>query len=804
MPVYRFDDCVVDVDRRELRRSDELIHLEPQAFDLLVHLIEQRGRVVSKVDLLDGVWGHRFVSEANLTTRVKEVRRAVGDDGTRQAVIRNVRGRGYRFVAAVQALDGAITAPARPSLIGRDGELAAIVDLVWGGPLVTILGPGGVGKSALARTVAADIGGSFHDGSHIVELAALEAGADVSLAVAGVLDVVMDRGRPDDAIRSIAGLDALLVLDNCEHVADGVAQLVERILAATRANLRILATSQVRLGLGDEAVVSVAPLSVHDASALFAERVRAVVPGWTAADVGTERVDDLVGRLDRLPLTIEMAAARLSSMSFDELDAAIADETAILRLSHRAPTRRHRSLGSVVAWSTDLLEPDQRQLFHAFSVFAGRVTAADAVAVVAPGDDAGGRFELAALAERSLLVADVDVNGGETRYSMLMTMRAAASRGLAGSGRAEQVRRLHAEHTRDVLADVDRVLRTPQEAEGRRRLVEVVDEARAAFRWAAVHDSSVASDIALGLHLAAYSTIWLEPAEWCRRIWTDGPTDVWGAVAVATGAAIHRGELDTAGRHARAMAAANEGRLRAVAEELIAEVALYSQHFEPALKAADELRRLGEDLGDAHFLAIAACDTALARSSSGDPAGALAGLDRTDLPPLAPTDAAWLAYARGDALSLATDPAAADAFQEAIDLGSAVDSLHVVSLSRTFLAIEHTRVGAHALAFDAYASALHDFRRHGNYTDASTTIRTLVELLSAIGEDRGATMLAAATSDYGPPDEPTPFGLRIERLLDDIRGRVGESRYATWSEQGSQLAIDEALRLAAELVDDHR
>ena len=544
--VHRFGDCVLDVAGRELRRSGELVHLEPQAFDLLVHLLEHRDRVVSKIDLLDSVWGHRFVSEANLTTRVKEARRSVGDDGTRQEVIRNVRGRGYRFVAPVEDVGGTATtaSPTRPGLIGRDAELVRVVERVGSGSLVTIVGPGGVGKSALARAVAAELGPSFEEGDHTVELAALDTGADVALAVARALDVILDGRRPDDAMRSIARLRALLVLDNCEHVVDEVAALVERLTRTGDANLRIVATSQVRLGLGGEAVVTIAPLSLGDASALFLERARAVVPGWSPRPAEEAAVGDLVSRLDRLPLTIEMAASRLGSMSFGELHASIADDAVLLRLSHRTPAQRHRSLGSMVAWSTDMLDSRQRSLFQALSVFAGRVTATDAAAVVVPDDPNGARFDLASLAERSFLVADRD--GSDTTYSMLMTMRAAASRELDESGRAEQVRRRHAVHVRDVLGEADRRIRTPDEAAARQRLASVVDEARVAFRWAADHDRSLASEIALALHHASYTTLWLEPAEWCRSLSAAQVTDVWGARAVLAGAAIHRGELEVA------------------------------------------------------------------------------------------------------------------------------------------------------------------------------------------------------------------------------------------------------------------
>ncbi len=165
-----------------------------------------------------------------------------------------------------------------------------------------------------------------------------------------------------------------------------------------------------------------------------------------------------------------------------------------------------------------------------------------------------------------------------------------------------------------------------------------------------------------------------------------------------------------------------------------------------------------------------------------------------------------MAYARGDALSVAGDRAAAEEFCTAIELGSGVGSRHVVSLSRTFLAIEYTRTGDYELAFDAYASAVHDFRRHGNYTDATTTIRGLVELLAGVGDDRGATVLGAVTADYNSPSagSGTGFGGRIDRLLGDVRRRVGRSRFETWSEEGRALPLDDALRAAAAFVEAQR
>ena len=147
MAVYRFAPFEVDVGTRELRRDRAPVHLEPQAFDLLVHLLEHRDRVVPKHELLDVVWGHRYVSEAAITTRVKEVRRAVGDDGRRQEVVQNVRGRGYRFVASVQ--DAVVGSG---GLIGRVRELDEVVERLGRARVVTLVGPGSRRSPSLLRS----------------------------------------------------------------------------------------------------------------------------------------------------------------------------------------------------------------------------------------------------------------------------------------------------------------------------------------------------------------------------------------------------------------------------------------------------------------------------------------------------------------------------------------------------------------------------------------------------------------------------------------------------------------------------
>ena len=159
--VIRFGDCAVDVGAREVRLHGRVQHLEPRAFDVLAYLLAHHERVVAKEELLDEVWGDRFVSESALTTRIKEIRRAIGDDGMQQRLVRNVRGLGYRFIGELVADDR----PRRAPIIGRSGDVTAVVELLGSSRLVTLVGPGGVGKTRLAVEVAAKLAGHAGSGS---------------------------------------------------------------------------------------------------------------------------------------------------------------------------------------------------------------------------------------------------------------------------------------------------------------------------------------------------------------------------------------------------------------------------------------------------------------------------------------------------------------------------------------------------------------------------------------------------------------------------------------------------------------
>ena len=190
--MLRFDGCSLDLARREVRSGGQVQHLEPQAFDLLAYLVEHRGRVVPKEELLDRVWGDQFVSDAALTTRVKEVRRAIGDDGRRQRLVRNVRGRGYRFVGEIAHPAGQNPAGAAEPILGRAHDIAGVARLLSTSTLVTLVGAGGVGKTRLAVEVAAVTGAQAPDGAFFVDLSALASAQAVVPAILRSVDLQVE------------------------------------------------------------------------------------------------------------------------------------------------------------------------------------------------------------------------------------------------------------------------------------------------------------------------------------------------------------------------------------------------------------------------------------------------------------------------------------------------------------------------------------------------------------------------------------------------------------------------------------
>jgi predicted ATPase/DNA-binding winged helix-turn-helix (wHTH) protein len=481
--ILRFAACELDLARIVLRRDGAEVRLEPKAFDVLAYLVEHRGTVVRKEELLDAIWGDRFVSESALTTRIKAVRQAVDDDGSRQAVIRTVHGRGYEFVAAVETLDKPdATVEAVPTvpglgttvqpLIGREVLMDRLVDALSGHRLITLVGPGGVGKTSVGLELARATAGNYPDGVHVIELVSVVDEHATAAAFATAIDVNVRRSSSiDDAIiEMLRPRQCLLVLDNCEHLIEAVAALVSRILSEAP-SVSIVATSREPLAVPGEQVWSVAPLStVADrdissaaamavpAVALFVARARAADPSFALDDTTAPIIVEICRRLDGIPLAIELAAARTRVLGVAEIARRLDERFALLKAMRRGSDPRHRAMHDAISWSYDLLQPDEQELFTALSVFAGSFDLRAAGAMGAGNDVLD---LLTRLTERSMLGVRLQA-GAPTRYELLETLRDYGRARLADD-RAAKLFGRHASHFAEEAATVATALGGPDE-----------------------------------------------------------------------------------------------------------------------------------------------------------------------------------------------------------------------------------------------------------------------------------------------------------------------------------------------------
>ncbi|MDT5371318.1 MAG: hypothetical protein QOC62_5749 [Mycobacterium sp.] len=415
--------------------------------------------------------------------------------------------------------------PATTSLIGRESEVAEIEAAVKAHRLVTLTGVGGVGKTRLALEVAAHLADEFPDGAWFFELAAVTDPAAVPDAAAAVLGITQQPGKSvsETVATALEGRTRLLVLDNCEHVHDAVADLVEAILAQS-ATVRILATSREGLGVGDEQLWLVPSLDVGGgidsaAAELFVERARSVASGFSVA-TGDEAAAavEICRRLDGIPLAIELAASRMASMTAGEMRDRL-DHRFRLLVGSRRGLERHHTLRHAVAWSYDLLDDTEKTVLERCSVFSGGFDLQSACAVAGSDDlDEYALLDLLdALVRKSLLVADR--SSGRTRFSMLETIRQFAEEQLVARGDATEARTAHARYFAGRENDILALWDSPRQREAYDWFTTELANLRTAFRWAADHDDL---DVAISVAwCASFFGVWVEqyePVAWIEEI----------------------------------------------------------------------------------------------------------------------------------------------------------------------------------------------------------------------------------------------------------------------------------------------
>jgi predicted ATPase/class 3 adenylate cyclase/DNA-binding CsgD family transcriptional regulator len=682
-----------------------------------------------------------------------------------------------------QHLPGQLT-----SFVGRNTELSQVRELLSGNRLVTLTGAGGAGKTRLAIQIAGQLSGEFGDGVWYVDLAPITDPEIVPITVARALGLPDQPGRStmDTLNRFVAENQMLIVLDNCEHLLDASAALVNALLGAA-AGLTFLTTSREPIGVAGEVSWRVPSLSLGDeAIELFTDRARHARPEFIVTDDNAAIVAEICARLDGLPLAIELAAARVRALSLAEILDSLHDRFRLLTGGARTAVRRQQTLRASVDWSHALLTEPERVLFRRLAAFLGGF-GLDSAQTVAGG---GGvqRYQvldqLTLLVDKSLVVADD--SRGRTRYRLLETVRQYALEKLGESGEADAVRSRH----RDYYTALAALLDAPAGTDYEQRLDQAeteIDNLRAAFGW-----SRENSEIELALALASsLQPLWeargrgREGLAWFDAVLTrEVAQDAEVAAAVRARAladtAIHyllSGAAESVDRAQQALALARDIDDRAVLARALtacgltagynAEVA--GVYFAEAIELARELhdrRRLSQILTWQASAAIAAGDPiaarvaaeegrdvaeaigdrfnsrhcrmclGLAQSYQGDLAGAVAQLGEVAAEAKAGHDgfhaAASLAH-QGTVLALQgeTDAAraAADAsLESAPEFGALVASVGYFALGNAALA-----AGDVGTARDATAAAW----EHGSGSPAyAALLRPIIALAALAGGDQ--------------------------------------------------------------------
>lgn len=530
--LYRFGPFTLNVNARELTMDGTRLTVGPRAFHVLTRLVRQAGEVVTNTALLDTVWDDRTVEVHNVTVQIRNLRKLLAKHHPDARYIENEPGRGYVFVASVQcngvATDVAPVADALPtapgeaeapspppvepgppperhnlpaepsSFVGRAAELAEITRRLRARAMVTLTGSGGVGKTRCALRAARAVLGAFPDGVWLAELAPLQDGALVAEAVCRAVGAPVSGGRP--AIEVGPGFlrqkSALLILDNCEHLADAAAELASALLKQCP-GVTILATSRQPLGIAGESVFRMPSLPLpppgapttasvaleFDAVRLFVERAADFAGGYELTDHDAAPVMEICRHLDGVPMATELAAARLRVLKPSEIAARLADVFGLLTGGSKGALPRQKTLRATIDWSFNLLSPPEQMLLPRLAVFVDGFSLAGATAVGAVGNIAAGDILdlVSALVDKSLLSADQ--SGVATRYRLLETTRHYALEKLAARGEHGALRRMAA-YLADFYARGERIWGVTATETWLAEFGSEVENLRAAIDWA--------------------------------------------------------------------------------------------------------------------------------------------------------------------------------------------------------------------------------------------------------------------------------------------------------------------------------
>ncbi|MGH7537766.1 MAG: protein kinase domain-containing protein, partial [Gemmatimonadales bacterium] len=693
-------------------------------------------------------------------------------------------------LAAPEAPAGAPPPAQLTSFIGRERETAAVLELLQGTRLLTLTGVGGSGKTRLALEVASHVGAQYPDGVAWVELAPLSNPELVPHHVADALGVRRDgiRAAADALLEGLREWDALLVLDNCEHLVEACARLADALLRGCP-RLRIMATSREALGIGGERAWLVPPLALpppeagepitravaalSEAVRLFVERTQAVRPSFELLDGNAAAIARICRRLDGLPLAIELAAARARILDPQQIATRLDDVFGLLSSSSRATPPRHRTLRNTIEWSHDLLTEPERILFRRLAVFAGGFTidAAEAVAGMPDVLDL-----LSGLVDKSLV--SLETEALEARYRMLETMRQFARERLVEASEAAELGRRHAQFFL-ARAEAAEPFLSNQTEGWQERLAEDLGNLRAAADW--FEQDPDAMEAALRF-AAALHWFWFglgHYREARRRL----------------EAALNRSGAERTRARGRALSSlatymALQGEtvaLRPVAHE---SVAILRETADASVDLVCAMVGLGQSClleGD-----LEAAARVLAEALA---------LSRT-VPPRY-----WITYAlywHGRVAQARGDVAAARAaFDEGVTLGLEDGYNQPIAHLATMRGRLALAEGDSGSALSWYAVALPPLVRMQNHWSAIILVEDLARIATERGDAERAARLLGAAANLREEAGAAPLPLEreaMDRLAVSVRATIGPAAYVAAFQSGQALSLTQALDLATTMV----
>lgn len=712
------------------------------------------------------------------------------------------------------------------SFVGRDPDLTALAAALDDHALVTITGPGGVGKTRIAMRLAAQIADRFVDGITVVEFAALRDPAGTARIVAQALDIQQRQHRTIEATieEFLAPTRSLLLLDNCEHVIDVLAPLVDR-LRTTCPGLTILATSRQPLGLAGEYIEALAPLSLPPIGAelatdvagsaaveLFTNRAAVASPGFELTDDNAVAVADICRRVDGLPLAVELAAARLRTMGVTALSSRLDQRIEMLGQTQRGADGRRRTIHDLVKWSYDLLSPDEQRVFEQSAVFAGGFDLAAAEAVcVTEGGPASTVGQIASLVDKSMITL---VDPTSFRYRLLEPLREFGLDHLRESDALEATEARHIEWFRDLARRGAVGLDSSDEA----AWSVVLDRDFANFRVAhrtAIERCDATSALALVVSLSefAFRRVNYEITSWADSsvvlAGEHDSADLPAAIAVSAYGRFVRGDMQAAIELAhRALDISDESELSdsGLAERVLGNALFYLEQTDEAFSWMERMHSSALRARSSGRITHALYMQSVARTSVGDEirGAVLAGeANAAAAAAGSPTARAQADYASGLALETTHTGEALALLQRAAVDSAGAGNRWIEAFALTEVNSMRARRGEHLVALTGFAEVIDTWYRGGDWANQWLSVRRVLSILVELEAFEAAAVLHGALTAVGAAQAMPSAPSEAERLSDSvarIRSQLGPTEFAEAVRRGATLRDWEIVAFVSEQI----